>query len=346
LLLVLVAIPFFPDAQVRARLFDTALIVMIYAILALGLNIVVGWVGLLELGYVGFVLIGVYTTAILYARPFWQGLPFGFLAVLLLAGLHAALWGVLRGWPTLRLRGDYYAIVTFAFAEIVFTFVRNEVWLTGGPQGFRDHPPPRLPWDGSIPRAVENGVLKVDGAGFYGMVLVLMLLTLGVMIRLSRSRVGRAWYAIRADETSAQTCGIPLRGWKMLAFALSAFFGGVGGGLMAWKDRTASPNTYDFWLSVVVLCCVVIGGMGSIRGVLVGTLFLAGLGEGLRDLLPKLGIDPNARFLFYGAVMISVMIFRTQGLLPARPARESFGKEGIRGLIAQGSRLFRLSKGG
>lgn len=385
----LAVIPFLPGGQVQIRLFDTAMLVMIYMIMALGLNIVVGWTGLLDLGYVAFVLIGVYTTALLYSLPFFQA-PFGFLLVIVLAGLHCVVWGMIRGMPTLRLAGDYYAIVTFAFAEIVFTVIRNEVWLTGGPQGFRDYPAPLAFWYalrhtdtvtgevevhnwamgfpdgaeqapsviGSSPVAPENVVtefgwgaapMQAGSIGFYFLTFALLAVTIVVMTRLYYSRVGRAWLAIQADETAAKSCGINLNRYKLIGFGLSAFFGGVAGALMAWRNNIASPNTYDFWLSVIVLCCVVLGGMGSIRGVLLGALILTALGESLRDGLAwtsaNLGwdwVDQRLRFLFYGAVMVLIMIFRPQGLFPPGPRREKFSMASLPELLRRPARLFRL----
>ncbi|GAB4324440.1 MAG: ABC transporter ATP-binding protein [Candidatus Sumerlaeia bacterium] len=386
----LVVIPFLPAGKVQIRLFDTAILVMIYMILSLGLNIVLGWVGLLDLGYVAFILIGVYTTALLYASPLLQ-FPFGFLVVIAIAGLHCVLWGVIRGVPTLRLAGDYYAIVTFAFAEIVFTIIRNEVWLTGGPQGFRDYPAPQAFWyalrhtdpstgasevhnwalgfaEGAdkVPAVIGQRAVSPEqvvttigwgtapmspgGFGFYCLTLVLLAATIFVMVRLYNSRVGRAWLAINADETAARSCGVHVNRYKMLAFGLSAFFGGVAGALMAWRNNIASPNTYDFWLSVIVLCCVVLGGIGSIRGVLMGALILTTLGEALRDALAWTSAnfgwqwaDQRLRFLFYGVVMIVIMIFRPQGLFPPGPRRERFSTDDIPHLLRRPSRLFSLA---
>ena len=308
------AVPFLPGLPglPTSRIAEIVLVVLIYQILALGLNVVPGFTGLLDLGYVAFVVIGSYTTAILCALP---GLRFdgAALLILLAAGLHCAAWGVVRGAPTVHLTGDYYAIVTFAFAEIAFLFVLNEDWLTAGPQGLKDYPPIRL----------FGRDLYEDTPGFYYLVLTLLLLTALAMARLRDSRLGRAWHAIKADELAAQACGIRVGAVKLSAFAVSAFCGGIGGGLLAFKNEIVSPNIYDFWLSIIILGCVVLGGMGGIRGPLLGTAILIGSSELLRQQIPLPGggmlrVPDQARFLVFGLVLLIIMIFRPEGILPPR----------------------------
>jgi branched-chain amino acid transport system permease protein len=336
--LFVVIAPFLGDAELANRLYNINVQILLYAILALGLNIVVGWVGLLDLGYVAFVLIGVYTSvAICNSGPmlFDDGtpLPFVFLVAAVAAMVHAGLWGIVRGIPSLRLRDDYFAILTFAFAEIVFTAVKNEVWLTGGPKGYENAAPPSI----GFLSAWKPGSLP-----YYYLLLIVVALVTVSMVRLHRSRVGRAWLAIKADETSAQTSGIAINRFKMLAFTISAVIGGLGGALAGWNYYNISPNTFDFWMSVIVLCCLVLGGMGSIRGVLIGTAALVGLGEVLRDLLPALGIDARARFVFYGLVMLGIMVFRAKGIHPPALRNEGFTSDDAFNRVVQPARLFTL----
>lgn len=489
LLLLVLALPWLGPAGAdwisatgHSRLMEVCLLILIYIILALGLNVVVGFTGLLDLGYVAFMTVGAYTSVLLYRQPEWQ-FSGSIFAVLLLAGLHCALWGALRGAPTLRLTGDYYAIVTLAFAEIMFLLVLNESWLTGGPSGIKGYPPialsyaeapaqqvdlrllvspdprgstpdnpsgliaaasytpqdlwlgelaadaspglrrryeksrpdtgagPELrfrnwdrqmafvelrsdaPWavlgggviDGESPGSAiqipleqrEPGaflkpliywdlaqlapgeyqttiqleprfarqVLKDGTPGFFYLVLALAGLTLAAVTLLHHSRLGRAWAAIKADTVSARSCGIDVNREKMVAFAVSGFIGGVGGSLMAFKFLIVSTNIFDFWSSIVVLCCIVLGGMGNIRGVLIGTLCFIGLGELLREpylfagasestrawvensgavvkqilSLKEEGVELNlarTRYLFFGLILVLFMIFRPGGILP------------------------------
>lgn len=344
-----------PAAQ-RARLADVLLLCMLYALVALGLNVVTGYTGLLDLGIVAFAAIGAYTATILYDRP-WMQFPFSFVLVLVVGGLHATLWGLIRGAPTLRLTGDYFAIVTFAFAEIVRIFIRNEAWLTGGGNGYKNFPPINL-WGGTLENGAYAGVLKTSGFWrfnhdaiwhggtwqFYYLVLGILLLAVAWVRRLEESRLGRAWFAIKADETSAMMSGVSLATYKMYAFAISAFLAGVGGALIAFRTNTVSTNLFDFWFSIVVLACIVLGGMGSIPGVLLGTFLVIGLGELLREEVIvgslRLKVDDRARFVFFGMLLVVMMIFRPQGLVPRRASRR-------RGPLDVGgeSLLFRMDKG-
>jgi branched-chain amino acid transport system permease protein len=342
-----------PPAQ-GARLADVLLLCMLYAVVALGLNVVTGYTGLLDLGIVAFAAIGAYTATILYDRP-WMQFPLSFVVVLFAGGLHAALWGLIRGAPTLRLTGDYFAIVTFAFAEIVRIFIRNEAWLTGGGNGYKNFPPLNL-FGGSLENGSYAGVLKTGGFWrfdhdavwhggtwqFYYLVLFILLVSVALVWRLSRSRVGRAWFAIKADETSAMLCGINLAAFKMNSFAISAFLAGIGGALIAFRTNTVSTNLFDFWFSIVVLACIVLGGMGSIAGVLSGTFLVIGLGEVLREQVTlgtlTLKVDDRARFVFFGVLIILTMIFRPQGLIPRRASTrlEPFDASGEASLFSIG----------
>lgn len=339
LVVVSLAAPFLPlPLQYRARIADIFLLCIIYSIIALALNVVTGYTGLLDLGVVAFASIGAYTATIVYDRP-WMQFPGSFVVVLLVGGLHAAAWGLIRGAPTLRLSGDYYAIVTFAFAEIIRVIIRSEAWLTGGGAGFKNFPSVN-PWGAKLVGGEYTGILKSAGhweyssgtqwfgnsPPFYYLCLVVLVLVVGLMRRMERSRTGRAWFAIKADETSAMTSGISLAAYKMNAFAISAFIAGVGGALLGFKTSTVSTNVFDFWFSVVVLCGLVLGGMGSIRGALVGTFLVYGLGEVLREQVTigsvVLKVDDRARFLMFGALLVVVMVFRPQGFLPRKRSSE------------------------
>lgn len=499
------------SATSHGRLMEVCVLILIYAILALGLNVVVGFTGLLDLGYVAFMTVGAYTSVLLYRQPEWQ-FTGSIFAVLLIAGLHCALWGVLRGAPTLRLTGDYYAIVTLAFAEIIFLLVLNESWLTGGPSGIKGYSPIALsyaqaapkevnlrllvrpdprgptpenpqglqteatftpqdlwlgelaadaspglrrryekshpdtgagtelrfrnwdtqmafvelgadaPWvvlgsgviDGESPGSAmqvplaqrEPGaflkpliywdlaklspgeyqatirleprfarqVLKDGTPGFFYLVLALASITLGAVTLLHHSRLGRAWAAIKADSVSARSCGIHINREKMVAFAVSGFIGGVGGSLMAFKFLIVSTNIFDFWSSVVVLCCIVLGGMGNIRGVIIGTLCFIGLGELLREpflftsaststrawvehssglvqqifSVKEQGVELNlarTRYLFFGLILVLFMIFRPGGILPPGGRGRPLSPSARQRLIDLAGDLFHLRGG-
>ena len=272
----------------------------LYMLLAIGLNIVCGFTGLLDLGYVGFYLIGGYTAGLLMARlgvTYWIALP--------LAVMNGALWGLLRGAPTLRLTGDYFAIVTFGFAELLFRIVKNEQWLIGAPNGFvRDIPPP----------AIFGMVFYQNWHNYYH-ILILLILVVFVTYRLQHSRVGRAWVAIREDEQAAESMGINVSRYKALAFAVSAAIGGLGGGFVAQFQVNISAPFFEFWESILILCMVVLGGMGSIKGAMLGAAILGSLGEVLRPgaIIPyQFG---GARYLIFGLILILLMRFRPGGLM-------------------------------
>jgi len=312
------------------RILDFALL---YVMLALGLNIVVGFAGLLDLGYIAFYAVGAYLYALLASPHF--GLHWPVWAVLPLGALVAGLFGVLLGAPTLRLRGDYLAIVTLGFGEIVRIFINNlnaPVNITNGPQGISQIDPVRI---AGVPL---SKTLDVFGVSFppvylyYYLFLALALLIVFVSIRLEDSRIGRAWVAIREDEIAAKACGINTRNVKLLAFAMGATFGGVAGGLFAGFQEFVSPESFGLMESVMVLCMVVLGGMGHIPGVILGGLLLAILPEALRHgavpmqraLFGQVLLDPESlRMLLFGLALIAVMLYRPAGLWPeARRKRE------------------------
>ena len=276
---------------------DVALTIVTYGILALGLNIVVGYAGLLDLGYAAFFAIGAYTTALLETLlnfNFWETIPFA----LILAGIS----GIIIGYPTLRLRSDYLAIVTLGFGEIVRIIATN-LNITGGPNGIYGINPARvLGHDITAPKAV------------YALGLVFLLVVLVFVIRLGQSRLGRAWTSLREDESAAEAVGVPTLRVKMLAYVIGALIGGLGGSLFAARFGTIDPTSFTYAQSVTILIIVVLGGRGSIPGVLLGAIIVAGLPEALRFL------NLWREFVF-AIALILLMLLRPQGLWPARLRR-------------------------
>ncbi len=271
----------------------------LYMLLAIGLNIVCGYTGLLDLGYVGFYLVGGYTAGLLMVRlglSYWMVLP--------IAVLNGVLWGLLRGIPTLRLTGDYFAIVTFGFAELLFRIVKNEIWLIGGPNGFVHNIP--------VP-TIFDFELKHNWHNYYH-ILILLLLVVLVTYRLHNSRVGRAWVAIREDEQAAESMGINLARYKSLAFAVSAAIGALGGAFFAQFQVNISAGAFEFWESIFILCMVVLGGMGNMKGSMIGAAILATLGEILRPPIIPYQFS-GARILIFGLILVALMRFRPEGLV-------------------------------
>ena len=274
-----------------------------YILLALGLNVVVGLAGMLDLGYVAFFAIGGYTMAVLgvnYNWTFWEILPVGVAA--------AALSGVLLGAPTLRLRGDYLAIVTLGFGEIIQR-VANNLAITGGPTGISGIPHP--PSIGHI-SSLTYGVL--DARPYYYLELAMIIVVLFFTARLEKSRVGRGWVALREDEDAAELMGVPTFTFKIWAFAIGASVGGLSGVVYAAKVIAITPENYPLLLSVLILVCVVLGGSGNRIGVIAGAFLVAWLPERFRGLA-------NYRILIFGAMLVLMMIFRPGGILPARRRR-------------------------
>ncbi len=284
-------------------------LIFIYIILALGLNIVPGFCGLLDLGFVGFYAIGAYTSGLLtvhFGLSYWIIIP--------LAALNGALWGVLLGAPTLRLTGDYFAIVTFGFSELVVLFIRNENWLTRGSRGI----------NGIDPVAFNLEWINPDwyfefetGRAYVYLALALAALVYFILTRVEDSRLGRAWFAIREDPLAAASCGVNILNYKVIAFAISAAVGALAGSLYARWKMTLAPDDFLFWESFLVLCMVVLGGLGNLKGSILGAVVLVTLGEGLRELLPMLGLPAQTRFLFYGLMMVLIMRFKPAGFFPA-----------------------------
>jgi branched-chain amino acid transport system permease protein len=285
----------------KTVLFTNALI---YVVIALGLNIVVGLAGQLVLGYVAFFAVGAYSYALLnhhFAIGFWAALPIG-------AALSAG-FGLLLGFPVLRLRGDYLAIVTLGFGEIVRIVLENWNALSFGPSGIDNIPPP-----GFFGLSLT---LRQTHIAIYYLMVALTLLTILVVHRLQHSRIGRSWEALREDETAAQAMGIDTTGAKLSAFALGACWAGMAGVVFAAKQKFINPGNFTIWESILVLCIVVLGGMGSIAGVMLAALVLVILPEALR-------VFADYRWLLFGALLVLMMVFRPGGLVNARRRAYAF----------------------
>ena len=302
-------------------------IAILYTLLALGLNIVVGFAGLLDLGYIAFYAVGAYTYALLASPHFGLHLPFW--VILPIGAAVAAFFGIVLGAPTLKLRGDYLAIVTLGFGEIVRIFLNNlsqPVNITRGPQGIVGIDPVRL---AGIDFGKSDTLLGVTVSGpikYYYVLLILMLGIILVNVRLQNSRIGRAWQAIREDEVAARAMGINTTRLKLLAFAMGASFGGVAGGMFAAIQGFISPESFVLVESVMVVSMVVLGGMGNIWGVILGAMLLSFVPEILRwtvepaqqALFGRTVIEPEVvRMLIFGLALVLVMLFRPAGLLPS-----------------------------
>src|SRR4249920_250144 len=323
----LLALPFVVEpllGRTWVRIIDVALL---FVMLALGLNVVVGFAGLLDLGYVAFFAVGAYVYALFASGQFGLHWPF-FLLLPLGAGV-ACFFGVLLGAPTLRLRGDYLAIVTLGFGEIIRIFLNNlnrPVNITNGPLGITLIDP-----------------LAIDGFSFdspikyYYLLLAFALGIILVNLRLQNSRIGRAWEAIREDEIAARAMGIDTRNLKLLAFAMGASFGGLAGGMFSAIQAFISPESFVLVESIMVVSMVVLGGMGNIWGVVVGALLLSFVPEILRwtvsplqeALFGRQVIEPEViRMLIFGLALVLVMLFRPAGLLPSAVRKRELAASG------------------
>ena len=323
----LVALPF-ALATVGTAWVRITNLAILFALLALGLNIVVGFAGLLDLGYIAFYGIGAYIYALLASPQFNLHLPFW--AILPLGALVACVFGVLLGAPTLKLRGDYLAIVTLGFGEIVRIFFNNlsrPINITNGPQGISRIDPFRI---GDFDFSRSETLLGLDVSGpikYYYLLLVILMLVIAVNLRLQDSRIGRAWQAIREDEVAAGAMGINTTRIKLLAFAMGASFGGLAGGMFAAIQGFISPESFVLVESIMVLSMVVLGGMGNIWGVILGALLLSFVPELLRytveplqrSLFGKLIVEPEViRMLLFGLALMLMMLFRPAGLWPSK----------------------------
>ena len=294
---------------------DIVTLILIYVMLGLGLNIVVGLAGLLDLGYVGFYAVGAYSYALLshyFGLGFWVCLP--------IAGLMAAFFGFILGFPVLRLRGDYLAIVTLGFGEIIRLLLRNMTDLTGGPNGISNIEKPTL-FGLSFERTAAEGMqtfheyfgIAYNGINkvifLYLVALLLVLLTLFVINRLLRMPIGRAWEALREDEIACRALGMNPTVIKLSAFTLGATFAGFAGSFFAARHGLVTPASFTFIESAIILAIVVLGGMGSQLGIILAAVVMILLPELMRDF-------SEYRMLMFGALMVVMMIWRPQGLLP------------------------------
>ena len=311
----LVAYPFV-DRALQAQTVHAVTDAMIYVLLALGLNIVVGYAGLLDLGYIAFYAVGAYAYALLASPHFNVHLP-GWVLLPIGAAI-ACVFGVLLGAPTLKLRGDYLAIVTLAFGEIIRLVLLNWQDFTGGPNGISGIPRPSffgIPFTAGDEGFAARFGLEFDPTHrvvflFY-LILGLALLTNFVTIRLRRLPVGRAWEAMREDEIACRSLGINTTNTKLTAFAMGAMFGGIAGSFFATRQGFISPESFTFIESAIILAIVVLGGMGSQIGIVLAALLLIGLPEVFREL-------NQYRMLAFGLAMVAIMTWRPRGLLAHR----------------------------
>ncbi|ADP84739.1 branched-chain amino acid ABC transporter permease [Pseudofrankia inefficax] len=307
LVLAILAPMFFSTAAQQSMVNDIG----IYALLALGLNVVIGYAGMLDLGYIAFFAIGAYATAYFSYKhtspPLPVHAPFSLnpFFVFPIAFVLAALAGIILGAPTLRLRGDYLAIVTLGFGEIIQLIANNSSW-TNGPRGAFGVP--HL----SVHIGGFNYAWKLDPRPYYYLLLVIIVIVMLALGRLERSRIGRAWAAIREDEIAAEATGVPTLRMKLLAFAIGASVSGFAGVLFASK-QFFNPGVFSLQASFLVVTIVIFGGMGNRLGVVVGSVVLQGLAFYLRDKVPA-----TDRYIWFGAVVIVMMIFRPQGVVPSR----------------------------
>jgi branched-chain amino acid transport system permease protein len=333
-----ILLPFALD-PISGVLSDT-IIALAYVIMALGLNVVVGFAGLLDLGYVAFFAIGAYSVG-WFASSFYQeanihvlvsgpletlpGIHMNFLVVVVIAMVLCAIAGIIIGLPTLRLRGDYIAIVTLAFGEIIYVFAVNgdsinlfseDYRLTAGRQGITPVDLVKIP-------GVEQ-FTQLNLRPWYWLVLALTLIVLFCVIRLRDSRLGRAWIALREDEVAAASMGVPLVKTKLMAYAVGAAIGGISGAFQASFLNTVNADQFKFSFSIFVLAMVILGGLGSIWGVVVGALLLSAINtyvipDLLNDVPQRLGLDfqlADLGFGIFGFLLVLVMVLRPQGLIP------------------------------
>ena len=322
-----VALPFIPGLNDRGTV-DMATLVLTYVMLGWGLNIIVGLAGLLDLGYVAFYAVGAYSYALLattFGLSFWICLP--------LAGVFAATAGLILGFPVLRLRGDYFAIVTLGFGEIVRLILLNWYELTKGPDGISKIPRPSFFGFAEFTRRPEEGVTAFHdliGASYSGthrviflyyLILVLALCVNAFSLRIRKLPIGRSWEALREDDVACQSLGINRRNIKLAAFGFSATMGGFAGSFFATRQGFISPESFTFIESAIVLAIVVLGGMGSQLGIVLAAIILIGLPELFRDLA-------EYRMLAFGAAMVLIMLWRPRGLLAHRDPTIYLNKPG------------------
>ena len=330
-------LPFMPFSD--RYILDTAILIVTYIMLGWGLNIVVGLAGLLDLGYVAFYAVGAYSFALLatnFGLSFWICLP--------LAGILAAFWGVILGFPVLRLRGDYLAIVTLAFGEIIRLVLINWFSLTNGPQGVSDIPRPSffgLEFKNAPGSFADFFHLEFSPMHriiwLYYIILAMALLTNFVSMRLRRLPIGRAWEALREDEIACRSLGINTTTTKLTAFSIGAMFGGFAGAFFATKQGFISPESFNFLESATILAIVVLGGLGSQLGIVLSSIVMIGGIELLRNLdflkvaafnvLGMKDFDPiQYRMLLFGLALVVIMVWRPRGIVSSRAPTVSLGK--------------------
>jgi branched-chain amino acid transport system permease protein len=333
LLIITIIIPLIPN--IANFYIDLGVLIMTYVMLGWGLNIVVGLAGLLDLGYVAFYAVGAYSFALLsqnFGIGFWECLP--------LSGILAAAWGIFLGFPVLRLRGDYLAIVTLAFGEIIRLVITNWVSLTGGPNGLYDIPHPTLfglTFDmaggpGSFSYFLHMDPTPQQRTGYlYYIILALALLTNWVTLRLRKQPLGRAWEALREDEIACRSLGINLRNTKLTAFAIGAMFGGFAGCFFASRQAFISPDSFTFIESATVLAIVVLGGAGSQLGIVLAAVVMIGIPALLQEL-------QIYRMLIFGIALVTIMVIRPRGFISTRRPTVSLGKAKVIGaeMISEG----------
>ena len=320
-----ITLPFMPFAD--RGLLDKATLILIYVMLGWGLNVVVGWAGLLDLGYAGFYAIGAYSYALLaqaFDVSFWVCLP--------LAGILSALFGIALGFPVLRLRGDYLAIVTLGFGEIIRIILLNWQSLTNGPNGISSIPRPTLFGLSFSAVAPDGGKTFAETFGLdfkpehriiflYFLILALALLTNFLALRLRRLPIGRAWEALREDEIACRSLGINPTNVKLTAFAIGAMCAGFSGSFFATRQGFITPQSFTFIESAVIVAIVVLGGLGTQVGIVFAAILLVGLPEWFREL-------QNYRMLVFGLTLLAIMVFRPSGLVAKRsPTIELKGSE-------------------
>jgi len=332
----LLALPFVLASVGTAWVRITNLAIL-FILLSLGLNIVVGFAGLLDLGYIAFYAVGAYTYALLASPHFGLHLPFW--VILPIGAAVACVFGVLLGAPTLKLRGDYLAIVTLGFGEIVRIFLNNlsqPVNLTNGPQGVTLIDPFTV---GNFSFARSETLLGLTFSGpvkYYYLLMLVLLAVIVINLRLEDSRIGRAWIAIREDEVAAQAMGINTRNIKLLAFAMGASFGGIAGGMFSAMQGFISPESFVLVESIMVLSMVVLGVMGNIGGVIVGALLLSFVPEVLRytvepvqrAMFGRMLIEPEViRMLLFGLALVLMMLYRPAGIWPSKTRKREFAEQ-------------------
>ena len=324
---------------------------LLYVLLALGLNIVVGYAGLLDLGYVAFFAVGAYLYGLLasphllesfpaMATLFPQGLHLSLWLVLPLAAGLAGLFGVLLGAPTLKLRGDYLAIVTLGFGEIIRVFLNNldqPVNITNGPKGIGSIDAVTV-WGYPLSRRLDLGFIELPGVTlYYYLFLTLVVVSVVVCHRLENSRIGRAWMAIREDEIAAKAMGLNTRNLKLMAFGMGATFGGMSGAMFAAFQGFISPESFSLMESVMIVAMVVLGGLGHLPGVILGAVLLAALPEALRYVAGPLQEMTDGRLdaailrqLLIALAMVGVMLWRPRGLWPSPEHGQSLPQPGAK----------------